>query len=42
MFRVVDAIRKELPVESGFCLGIKLNSSDYVVSLYKLQFVCRR
>ncbi|KAK4049098.1 mitogen activated protein kinase [Microbotryomycetes sp. JL221] len=27
---IVSAIRKELPVSSGFCLGIKLNSSDYV------------
>ncbi|GAA5907114.1 hypothetical protein JCM5296_003460 [Sporobolomyces johnsonii] len=30
LFRIVDAIRAEFPQESGFCLGIKLNSSDYV------------
>ncbi|GAA5873899.1 hypothetical protein JCM8547_008635 [Rhodosporidiobolus lusitaniae] len=28
--RIIDAIRAELPQKSGFCLGVKLNSSDYV------------
>lgn len=32
MFRILDAIRREFPISSGFCVGIKLNSSDYVVS----------
>ncbi|KAK4047695.1 hypothetical protein OIV83_005203 [Microbotryomycetes sp. JL201] len=27
---IISAIRKELPLETGFCLGVKLNSSDYV------------
>lgn len=31
VFEIIDAIRKELPLSSGFALGIKLNSSDYVV-----------
>lgn len=31
LFRIIDAIRLELPQEKGFCLGVKLNSSDYVV-----------
>lgn len=30
ILRIVDAIRKELPMSSGFCVGIKLNSADYV------------
>ncbi|GAA5861627.1 hypothetical protein JCM3774_002651 [Rhodotorula dairenensis] len=30
LFRIVDAIRTELPQSDGFVLGIKLNSSDYV------------
>ncbi|GAA5842558.1 hypothetical protein JCM11251_004903 [Rhodosporidiobolus azoricus] len=30
LFRIVDAIRAELPQSSGFCVGIKLNASDYV------------
>ncbi|GJN89166.1 hypothetical protein Rhopal_002140-T1 [Rhodotorula paludigena] len=30
LFRIIDAIRLELPQEKGFCLGVKLNSSDYV------------
>ncbi|GAA5935721.1 hypothetical protein JCM10213_003671 [Rhodosporidiobolus nylandii] len=30
LFRIIDAIRAELPQESGFCVGVKLNSSDYV------------
>lgn len=30
MFRIIDAVRKECPASTGFCLGIKLNSSDYV------------
>lgn len=32
VFEIIDAIRAELPLSSGFALGIKLNSSDYVVS----------
>lgn len=32
LLAIVSAIRKELPTSSGFCVGIKLNSSDYVVS----------
>ena len=32
LFRIIDAVRKEFPQSSGFCVGIKLNSSDYVVS----------
>ncbi|GAA6022576.1 hypothetical protein JCM10207_006591 [Rhodosporidiobolus poonsookiae] len=31
LFRIVDAIRTEMPQASGFCLGIKLNASDYVL-----------
>lgn len=27
---MVDAVRDECPQKSGFCLGIKLNSSDFV------------
>ncbi|KAI5476723.1 hypothetical protein MNV49_007313 [Pseudohyphozyma bogoriensis] len=30
VFRIIAAVRKEYPSSSGFCLGIKLNSSDYV------------
>lgn len=33
LFEIIDAIRNEFPMETGFCLGIKLNSSDYVVSI---------
>lgn len=32
LLQIVRAIRKEFPLESGFCVGVKLNSSDYVVS----------
>jgi hypothetical protein len=31
LLRIIDAIRAELPQSSGFCLGVKLNCSDYVV-----------
>ncbi|KAM0787786.1 hypothetical protein ACM66B_003840 [Microbotryomycetes sp. NB124-2] len=30
VLEIISAIRTELPLESGFCVGIKLNSSDYV------------
>ncbi|GAA5980561.1 hypothetical protein JCM11641_006681 [Rhodosporidiobolus odoratus] len=30
VFRIISAIRAEMPTEDGFCVGIKLNSSDYV------------
>ncbi|KWU43117.1 FMN-linked oxidoreductase [Rhodotorula sp. JG-1b] len=30
LFRIIDAIRAELPLADGFVLGVKLNSSDYV------------
>ncbi|BGP39868.1 hypothetical protein JCM10450v2_003840 [Rhodotorula kratochvilovae] len=30
LFRIVDAIRAECPQASGFCLGVKLNCSDFV------------
>ncbi|SGY50389.1 BQ5605_C001g00880 [Microbotryum silenes-dioicae] len=30
LFRIIDAIRSEIPFSTGFALGIKLNSSDYV------------
>ncbi|ORY92927.1 hypothetical protein BCR35DRAFT_274072 [Leucosporidium creatinivorum] len=30
LLEIVRAIRKEFPLESGFCVGVKLNSSDYV------------
>lgn len=33
VFEIIDAIRKELPLSSGFALGVKLNSSDYVVRI---------
>ena len=31
LFEIIDAIRNEFPSSSGFCVGIKLNSADYVV-----------
>lgn len=31
VFEIIDAVRAEFPMSSGFCLGLKLNSSDYVV-----------
>ncbi|KAM0753214.1 FMN-linked oxidoreductase [Meredithblackwellia eburnea MCA 4105] len=30
LFRIIDDIRKLYPSSTGFCLGVKLNSSDYV------------
>ncbi|KAK4701676.1 xeroderma pigmentosum group C-complementing protein, partial [Phenoliferia sp. Uapishka_3] len=30
LLRIITEIRKELPIKSGFCVGIKLNSSDYI------------
>ncbi|SCV71216.1 BQ2448_2804 [Microbotryum intermedium] len=30
LFRIIEAIRAEIPFSTGFALGIKLNSSDYV------------
>ncbi|BGP55352.1 hypothetical protein JCM8202v2_002952 [Rhodotorula sphaerocarpa] len=30
LFRIIDRIRDEIPQQSGFALGVKLNSSDYV------------
>ncbi|KAL8283439.1 hypothetical protein RQP46_005849 [Phenoliferia psychrophenolica] len=30
LFEIINAIRKEFPTSSGFCVGIKLNSADYV------------
>lgn len=30
LVRVLDAIREECPLASGFCVGVKLNSSDFV------------
>ncbi|GAA5908252.1 hypothetical protein JCM6882_006783 [Rhodosporidiobolus microsporus] len=30
LFRLIDAIRADFPQNSGFCLGVKLNASDYV------------
>lgn len=41
LFRIIDAVRKECPQSSGFCLGIKLNSSDYVVSGFRVSSVLR-
>lgn len=32
LFRILDAIRAEMPQRAGFVVGVKLNSSDYVVS----------
>lgn len=32
LFRIVDGIRAECPQSDGFCLGVKLNCSDFVVS----------
>lgn len=34
VFQIIDAIRDEFPVSSGFCVGIKLNSSDYIVGFF--------
>lgn len=31
VFEIIDAVRREFPLSSGFCVGVKLNSSDYVV-----------
>lgn len=31
MFKIIDAVRDRCPQSSGFCIGVKLNSSDYVV-----------
>lgn len=33
LFDIADAIRKEFPLKGGFVLGVKLNASDYIVSL---------
>ncbi|GAA6062097.1 hypothetical protein JCM10212_002347 [Sporobolomyces blumeae] len=30
LFEVVDAIRQDRPIESGFVVGVKLNASDYI------------
>ncbi|CDR44782.1 hypothetical protein NBRC10512_005880 [Rhodotorula toruloides] len=30
LFRIVDAIRAELPQKRGFCVGVKLNCSDFI------------